>query len=216
MPKTLPPVLVTNQEVLIPAGPFLFGEELEQHYVAPFSIDRYPVTVRRFARYIEETGRPAPANWPDRRPPEKLLDHPVTGVSFFDAAAFAASLGRTLPTEEQWEKAARGTDGRVYPWGNRFNLRNLNSRASKKRLTTPVNLYPDGVSPFGVMDLVGNVWEWTLSWFDLIGDLKVLKGGCYALTKEHARTCARHFNDPAFGNNLTGFRTVGFEIGNPA
>jgi len=208
MPKALPSLIDTDELVLIPAGPFLFGEDLEQHYLPPFSIDRFPVTIREYARYLDAIGRRIPANWEDGKPPLDRMDHPVTGVSFFDAAAYAAWRRRALPTEEQWEKAARGTDGRIYPWGNRFNLRNLNSRASKRRSTSPVRCYPQGASPFGVMDLVGNVWEWTVSWFDLDADLKVLKGGCHALTKEHARTCSRHFNDPAFGNNLTGFRTV--------
>ncbi len=208
MPETIPPLVETDEQVLIPAGPFLFGEDLEEHYLPPFYMDRYPVTIRKYARYVAATGRRAPSNWEGGRAPGKLLDHPVTGVSFFDAMAYAEWLGRTLPTEEQWEKAARGTDGRDYPWGDRFNVRNLNSRASKLRGTSIVYRYPQGASPFGVMDLAGNVWEWTVSWFDLDADLKVLKGGCHTLTKEHARASSRHFNDPAFGNNLTGFRTV--------
>jgi len=208
MPKAVPPSVDTDELVLIPAGPFLFGDDLEEHYLPPFYIGRFPVTNREFARYVEATGRRAPGNWEGGRPAEKLLDHPVTRVSFFDAMAYAAWLGRTLPTEEQWEKAARGTDGRIFPWGDRFNLRNLNSRASKLRSTTPVYRYRDGASPFGVMDMAGNVWEWTVSWFDLDADLKVLKGGCHTLTKEHAQASGRHYNDPAFGNNLTGFRTV--------
>lgn len=208
MPNALPPLVDTDEQVLIPAGPFLFGEDLEEHYIAPFYMDRYPVTIRKYARYLEATGRRVPLNWEGGVPDPRLLDHPVTRVSFFDAMAFAAWQGRTLPTEEQWEKAARGTDGRTYPWGERFNLRNLNSRASKRRSTTSVHRYHSGASPFGIFDMAGNVWEWTVSWFDFDTDLKVLKGGCHALTKEHARTASRHFNDPAFGNNLTGFRTI--------
>ncbi len=194
--------------ILIPAGPFLFGEEGELRYLPPFSIDRYPVTIGRYAEFVRETGHPRPANWDRPEGPPGRADHPVTGVSFFDATAFARWAGRRIPTEEQWEKAARGTDGRAYPWGDRFNVRYLNSRAARKRGTTPVDLYPEGASPFGVMDLAGNVWEWTDTWYDDLGELKVLKGGCHALTKEYARTWARHYNDPGFANNLTGFRTV--------
>lgn len=195
-------------QVLVPAGPFLFGEHRREQYLAPFRIDRFPVTVARFSVFVRTTGHHLPPGWRDERGPLSMQGHPVTGVSFHDCLAFAGWQGQALPTEEQWEKAARGTDGRTYPWGSRFNLRNLNSRASRKRNTTPVDLYPDGRSPFGVHDLVGNVWEWTDSWFDGAEDLKVLKGGCHALTKEYAAAYVRHFNDPDFGNNLTGFRTV--------
>ena len=135
--------------------------------------------------------------------------NPVTGVNFFDAGAFAHWLGRSLPSEGQWEKAARGTaDERIYPWGMRFNVRHLNSRGAKKRDTTPVDHYPDGASPFGVLDMSGNVWEWTETWFDENQDLMLLKGGCHALTKQYATISHRHFNDPGFANNLTGFRTI--------
>lgn len=197
-----------EESILVPAGPFPFGEEGRLTYLPPFRIDRYPVTIGRYAKFLRETGRSAPAGWPGPDGPEGRADHPVTGVTWFDARAFAKWLGRTLPTEEQWEKAARGTDGRPWPWGERFNVRNLNTRAAHRRGTTPVHRYPAGASPFGVMDLCGNVWEWTDTWFDLSADLKVLKGGCHALTKEHARIANRHFNDPGFANNLTGFRTV--------
>jgi formylglycine-generating enzyme required for sulfatase activity len=197
-----------DETVLVPAGPFCFGENRELRYLPPFRIDRYPVTVARYAEFVRETGHAHPGRWPDAGGMPDRMDHPVTGMSWFDAMAFARWAGRTLPTEEQWEKAARGTDERAYPWGERFSVRNLNSRAAKKRGTTPVTMYPDGASPFGVVDMCGNVWEWTNSWFDGAGDLKVLKGGSYALTKEYAAIDWRHYNDPAFGNNLTGFRTV--------
>jgi formylglycine-generating enzyme required for sulfatase activity len=202
------PPATTNETVLVPAGPFSFGEGQELRYLAPFRIDRYPVTVARYAEFLAATGHPAPVGFEGIAGDPDRADHPVTRVSWFDARTFCDWCGRRLPTEEQWEKAARGTDDRAYPWGERFDVRRLNSRAAKKRDTTPVWAYPDGASPFGVLDLVGNVWEWTESWFDGTGELIVLKGGCHALTKEHAAISHRHFNDPAFGNNLTGFRTV--------
>jgi len=208
MTERTPAHVTLDETVLIPAGTFTFGEAGDLRYLEPFRIDRYPVTVARYAEFLDATGHPAPLDFAKCAVDPALRDHPVTRVSYFDAVAFCDWLGRALPSEEQWEKAARGTDGRAYPWGDRFDVRRLNSRAAKKRGTTPVTAFPEGASPFGVLDLVGNVWEWTDSWYDDACDLKVLKGGCYALTKEHAAISHRHFNDPAFGNNLTGFRTV--------
>ncbi len=196
------------ESVLIPAGPFLFGEDLHLRYLPPFEIDRFPVTVGRYAEWVRASGRRPPVSWTGGTPPALRLDHPVTGVTFRDALAFARDHGRAIPTEEQWEKAARGTDGRAYPWGDRFNVRSLNSRAARRRGTTSVDRYPGGASPYGVMDMAGNVWEWTDSWFDAAEDLKVLRGGCCNLTKEHALVTSRHFNDPRLANDLTGFRTV--------
>jgi formylglycine-generating enzyme required for sulfatase activity len=200
-------VNIEVEMVLIPAGPFHFGEDGELRYLPPFRIGRFPVTVESYAGFLEGTGHHEPRDWKAMSAPRRRR-HPVTGVTFFDALAFAEWLGHDLPTEEQWEKAARGTDERRYPWGQEFNVRNLNSRGAKKRDTTAVGRYPSGVSPFGVEDMAGNVWEWTDSWFDENDDLKVLKGGCHTLTKQYATVSYRHFNDPGFANTLTGFRTV--------
>ncbi|MHC4473055.1 MAG: formylglycine-generating enzyme family protein [Planctomycetota bacterium] len=208
MPRSAETDLSLDETVLVPAGPFLFGEDQELRYLPPFRIGRYPVTVCAYSRFVVETGHFLPEGWETRAGPPDRQDHPVTGVSFLDALTYARWAGRRLPTEEQWEKAARGTDGRLYPWGRKFNVRRLNSRAAKKRDTTPVTAYPEGASPFGVVDLAGNAWEWTSTWYDLEGDLKVLKGGCHALTKEYAKASYRHFNDPRFANSTTGFRTV--------
>lgn len=208
MPRAAPLLTDESTDILVPAGPFLFGEDAELRYLPPFQMDRYPVTVARYSRFLRETRHPGPTGWNGADGPAGLAHHPVTSVTFFDVVAFALWAGRGIPTEEQWEKAARGTDGRTYPWGSRFNVRSLNSRAAKKRGTTPVDAYPDGASPFGLLDMAGNVWEWTDSWFDIACDLKVLKGGCHALTKEYAAAGYRHYNDPRFGNTLTGFRTV--------
>ena len=105
--------------VYIPAGPFPYGESGELRYLPPFSIDRWPVTVALYGEFLDATGHPAPAGFgplvldPERR------EHPVTRVSWFDARAYCEWRGRRLPTEEEWEKAARGTDEREYPWGDR-------------------------------------------------------------------------------------------------
>jgi len=197
-----------EQTVLVPAGPFYFGEAVELIYLPPFRIDRYPVTIGVYADFLSATGHRTPHGFEARAAAPDRHDHPVTRVNWFDARAFCEWCDRSLPTEAQWEKAARGTDRREYPWGERFDVRRLNSRAARVRGTTRVSAYPDGASPFGVVDLAGNVWEWTDSLFDETGDLMVLKGGCHALTKEYAAISHRHFNDPGFGNNLTGFRTI--------
>ena len=114
-----------HEQVLIPAGPFLFGESLEERYLPPFSIDRYPVTIAAYAKFVAETRHEPPKTWAVAGPPEDRANHPVTGVSYFDAAEYAEWLGHRLPLEEQWEKAARGTDGRPYPWGDRFDAARL-------------------------------------------------------------------------------------------
>lgn len=208
MSGAIPSAGISAESVLIPAGPFYFGEVGELRYLPPFRIDRFPVTIARYSEFLDATGHDAPAGW-SRIAAQGRENHPVTAVNFFDAGAFAHWLERDLPSEEQWEKAARGTsDERIYPWGMRFDVRRLNSRGAKKRDTTPVDHYLEGASPFGILDMSGNVWEWTETWFDENQDLMVLKGGCHALTKQYATISCRHFNDPGFANNLTGFRTV--------
>jgi formylglycine-generating enzyme required for sulfatase activity len=181
----LPPMIT------IPAGPFAMGtldsersglatryggtresyaEESPQHAVevAAFMIGQVPVTNALYALFQAATGAHLPITWGGALPAE-LRDHPVVDVSWHEAQSFCAWLkqqtGRRyrLPTEAEWEKAARGTDGRTFPWGNQFDLQRCNVRESGLGITMPVGHYPAGASPYHVLDMAGTVWEWTQS-----------------------------------------------------
>lgn len=164
--------------VLIPAGSFLRGtnerlaDEGPQHTVdlPAFWIDKFEVTNLQYARSLAANFRRPPEHFDDRRVPVGKADHPVTFVSWFDAQAYCQWAGKRLPTDQEWEKAARGTDGRRFPWGNEFELHAANTPARWQSLhqdgdTTPVGAFPAGVSAYGVFDMSGNVWEWTDAWY---------------------------------------------------
>ncbi|MGW0931953.1 SUMF1/EgtB/PvdO family nonheme iron enzyme [Streptomyces sp. NPDC002644] len=145
---------------LVEAGTFLYGERNEPAWLPSFYIDVFPVTNSDYARFVTATGHTPPQHWNRGTPPEAILDHPVVFVTWHDAAAYAAWAGKELPTAQQWEKAARGTRGDTYPWGNNATPAKCNSRESGIGSTTPVSRYHSGVSPYGVYDLCGNTWEW--------------------------------------------------------
>lgn len=164
--------------VHIPAGEFIMGSDERFSDEGPeqvvdleaFDIDQYPVTNLQFQAFIDATGRRAPQHFSGRNPPPGKGDHPVTFVSWFEARDYCDWADKRLPTEHEWEKAARGTDGRVFPWGNEFSLRKANTPVRWARIgiegdTTPVGAFADGVSPYGLYDTSGNVWEWTDSWY---------------------------------------------------
>jgi serine/threonine-protein kinase len=199
----------------IPGGEFLMGsndgDELErpQHKVTvkPFFIDLYEVTCEDYEKFVKATNHRPPPSWKNQSYPPGAARKPVTGVDWDDANAYARWAGKRLPTEEEWEFAARGSDGRRYPWGNEWNSSaanaektNINAKASGDIVTleymTNVGQYPDGKSPFGVYDMIGNAWEWTatkltsydgsplpkeLSNGDKIFLGPVIRGGCYYL-----------------------------------
>jgi formylglycine-generating enzyme required for sulfatase activity len=155
-----------------------FKREQPAHEVTlpAFEIGRYPVTNVEYAAFVEATGRKTPTHWQKGHCPEALTDHPVVNVTWHDAQAFAAWLsGRTgdryrLPTEAEWEKAARGQDGRLWPWGNEWDAKRprVNCSLTGPGTTTPVGQYsPDGDSPYGCAEVAGNVWEWcATAWQD--------------------------------------------------
>jgi serine/threonine protein kinase len=215
--SSLPPVLRDSrgeEMVLVPAGSFQMGPERRDVYLDAFYLDRNPVTNLEFQSFVEVTGyRPAQT---DRflsqlrfgKIPPGHESHPVTYVSWEDARAYAHWAGKRLPTEAEWEKAARGTDGRKYPWGRvEPEARHANYGKAKPG-PVPVGSYPRGASPYGILDLAGNVWEWCEDFDDPSfyragplrnpkntrpGDkaLLVMRGGSWMYSARSLRTYAR-------------------------
>ena len=199
-----------GEMVEVPAGEFIFGEGEKQRtiYLDTFWISKYPVTNAEYAEFVKATGHRAPDHWRDGEPPRDKLNHPVVHVSWHDAQAYAKWAGKQLPTEEQWEKAARGTDGREYPWGDEFDNSRCNSRESGIGDTTPVGVYPGGVSPYGVHDMAGNVWEWTASAYEQGAKARVLRGGAWDYGRGGVRCAARDGYGPGYRYDNLGFRVV--------
>jgi len=169
------------QFVLIPEGEFIIGsahasdpkatdDEMPQHKlgVTDFYLMRYPVTNAQYDQFMRATGHRPPLFWSDGKYPAEKADHPVVGVSFLDAVAFCrwardlTGLAVRLPSEPEWEKAARGADGRLFPWGNQWEDGRANTAETKLGTTTPVTQFsPAGDSPYGVAGMAGNVQQWT-------------------------------------------------------
>lgn len=157
------------KKVSVPAGPFLMGtnrpesdtQDRPQHtvYVKAFRIDKYPVTNAQYALFIAEVAHRAPSSWPNGAIPVGYRLHPVVSVYWQDAMDYCTWAGGTLPTESQWEKAARGTDGRRWPWGNRMSPKMLNTY-NNVGTTSPVFAHMNNASPYGAVDMAGNVSEW--------------------------------------------------------
>jgi len=204
-----PPAVITARDgkemLYIPAGEFLMGEERRPVYVEAFYIDKYPVTNAEYKRFVDATGYPMPMHWRSGNYPEGKADHPVTQVNWDDAAAYAQWAGKRLPTEEEWEKAARGTDGRIYPWGDEWDKDRANTCETRIFDTTPVGKFsPQGDSPYGVADMSGNVWEWTTGTGGRV--LQPLRGGTWDATHDSARCFSRLPYTPRRRNDYIGFR----------
>ncbi len=175
--------------VLIPAGPFVMGTDktdtdnthqkigtvkplyLDQHpertlNLAAYYIDQYEITNKEYRRFIVETQFPEyPTHWQETAVPEGLGAHPVVNITWREAFSYCAWAGRRLPTEAQWEKAARGPEGQLFPWGPEDRKKVANMGVEGDRKTVPVGSYPEDKSPYGVFDLAGNVMEWTRDWY---------------------------------------------------
>ncbi len=179
-------------------------------YLPAYLIDQYPVTNEQYHVFCKQTGHPPRAYWTGGTPPSDLLDHPVSMVTHPDALAYAEWAGKKLPTEEQWEKAARGTEGNMFPWGNEFDQDACcwNRIGENGLRTDPVDAHPSGASPYGVMDMAGNLFEWCVD--GPSPNNAFLKGGSWMTTeiidlRSAARGNSGRTNN---GGNFYGFRCV--------
>jgi len=203
-----------DEMVDVPAGEFLYGDEKENRTIEkPFRIARYPVTNVQYKKFVDATQHALPSHWgkDERAYPDGKANHPVVSVSWHDAQAYCEWLSKKtgqayrLPTEEEWECAARGSDGRVYPWGDEFDKDKANTEESGIGGTLPVGVF-DGASPCGALDMAGNVWEWTSSEYDK--DTRVLRGGAWGNSGWLARCACRGDGLPAFRDGDVGLRVV--------
>ena len=194
--------------VRIEKGEFLVGDVNRAATLEGFDLDIYPVTNRQYARFIEATDYPhVPEHWRDSAYDPDKANHPIVNVNWEDANAYAKWLGKRLPTEQEWEKAARGPNGRIYPWGNAFNQFNGNSRELGLRSTTEVTQFHSGVSQYGCYDMSGNVWEWTSSnVFPDNDEAKVIRGGSWANSREEVRATTRAYERSERRRRDVGFR----------
>ena len=188
--------------VAVPAGEFLSGAEKAPASTGAFYIDRFPVTNREYQVFVKATGAEEPAHWRRGTWPEGKGDHPVVQVKWESANAYAQWAGKRLPTELEWEKAARGTDGRVYPWGSQWDASRCNTSSEG---TTPVGQFsPGGDSPYGAADMSGNVWEWIGGKYSPLR--MPLRGGDWLDGREEATTFHRRMHTPMRKNDFVGFR----------
>jgi formylglycine-generating enzyme required for sulfatase activity len=231
--------------VHVPAGEFIMGNEAgnpderpqRRVYLDAFEMDKYEVTNVQYRRFIQATGREAPQIWPGRYVqftdskisldwqsgtyPAGQATYPVVMVNWKDAAAYCAWAGKRLPTEAEWEKAARGTDGRRYPWGNTWDANKANTREMGIGHPQPVGSYPAGASPYGALDMVGNVWEWVADFYGRdyysqapdrnppgpsVGWGSVQRGGSWHSPRQHVSTTFRNMTHCYAPNYRVGFR----------
>jgi formylglycine-generating enzyme required for sulfatase activity len=237
--------------VLIPAGEFVMGsdptldqdavdDEQPQHtlYLPDYYLAKTPVTNAQYAAFVQATGHRIPYHWQGGKPPRAEEDHPVVNVSWHDALAYCNWLSEAtgqpyrLPSEAEWEKGARGSDGRIYPWGNQWDAARCNSKESGQGdtiaplhiytgSTTPVDAHIEGASPYGLLDMAGNVWEWTSSVYEAYpydpadgredlesGDdvRRVLRGGASVNLAWRVRCAFRGGDLPGFFFYDRGFR----------
>ena len=231
------PNLITHPGmVYIPEGYFPMGNSsgdadqkpLHFVYTKAFFIDKHEVSNAEYMKFVEATHYKKPTFWEDET--LNLPDHPVVGVSWKDAMAYAKWKGHRLPTEAEWEKSARGNDNRLWPWGGKFDKGNLFyfvnifGEDDNYKKTAPVNYFQSGTSPFGVLNMSGNVWEWCLDWYDkdfyrISPEMdpqgptnkrtyKVLRGGSYLNSIDGVQVVRRSRNRPHIKSDIYGFRTV--------
>ncbi len=208
---------------LVMGGTFTMGlnssddpSEKPEHkvMVKTFLLDRFEVTNEQYLEFVKATGHAAPPGWKGYSFPPGEGKYPVTTVSWDDAADYAAWVKKRLPTEAEWEYAARGGEGRIYPWGNEFAPQKANTREMGKNRPMPVGSYDDGANRSGIYDLAGNVAEWTASEYTLypgskakeLSGQKVVRGGSFVANRVYAKGTTRVPLPPATRDSSIGFR----------
>ncbi len=216
--------------VLIPAGSFVMGDDenspRREIFVGAFYLDKFEVTVGRYAKFLQATGNvKAPEEW-ENVDPKSGADLPVVGVDWQDADSYCRWAGKRLPTEAEWEKAARGKDERKYPWGNdpptpeRARFAQPYENPVYRTGVAPVGSHAKGASPFGVLDLSGNVSEWVADWYSesfsrddvrnpkgpASGSGKVLRGGGWYDPAQRITATRRMYASPTHRSDDIGFR----------
>ncbi len=222
---------VEGSMAVVPAGEFMMGsptgdsDEQPAHkvYVETFSMDKYEVTVGQYAAFLQAKGIDPPSDWKTMNQ-SVHQKRPVANVDWADAFAYCKWAGKRLPTEAEWEKAARGTDDRLYPWGNEaptplhanFGKSDWNNHG----VLAPIGTFEAGKSPYGMYDMAGNVWEWVSDWYDYdyyktspsqnpagpsSGGTKVIRGGAWNSNPRAMRSANRSLISPT-DQGLDGFR----------
>lgn len=237
---------MTEDMIFVPAGTFVMGGEvgadderpIRELHLDAFYIDRYEVTNEEYVEFLNAVeDRLARCSGhlcidtKDEDPDSHILDkyktgqyavergyenHPMIKVSWYGAKAYCEYHDKRLPSEAEWEKAARGTDGRAYPWGDEFDASRANTDY-KVGDTTPVGSYPNGISPYGAHDMAGNVWEWVADWYQVYPGsdyqsafagqkYKVVRGGSWNHPRYDARCACRDIAHPTRRILVVGFR----------
>ena len=203
---------ILDDRVSVSAGTALIGEECESLGVDAFQIGVYPVTNAQYFRFIADTGYSPPKDWKESQTLTYEIygqkgDHPVVWVSCEDAEQYAKYVGGRLPSFTEWQYAARGNDDRLFPWGYEIDRPRCNTIELGANGTTPVGAFTNGSSPFGCYDMVGNVWEWTDTPYDVKQDFRVACGGAWYYSHDYSTCISYDF----FSNNYAEF-VIGFRI----
>lgn len=202
--------------------PWYLDEHPERRiFLEPFFIDKHEVSNAQYKKFIEAANYDPPSHWINRNYPPGQADHPVSRVNWFDAMHYCRWAGKRLPTEAEWEKAARGTDGREYPYGETYDETKANIVGVGETGTAPVGFFAEGKSPYGVYDMAGNVAEWTSDWYQAYPgsthvspffgeEFKVIRGGGWARAhfsiKIFSRAAHRFYAAPHETFTNVGFR----------
>lgn len=220
------PLLTEDLMATTAAGPFVFGDDRATAVIdEPFKIDIYPVSHIQYRRFVDSGGYEnqmwwsqsgwqwrtsaavnSPAGWHEQL--KRNGRYPVVGVCWYEAEAYSCWAAKALPTEQQWERSARGVDGWDYPWGNDFDVSRCNTLETATGSTTPVDRYSNGISPEGCYDMAGNIWEWTSSLAEVGHEAYIIKGGAWCDAADNTRSASRKSLRPELRYGSVGFRCV--------